>query len=412
MSKESLTMNAPSARVTAAVITLVFVLLSASESRASALYSVTDLGSTSAVTITGLNDAGQVVGTVYPAFGTGKSYAFVYDGTPAGTVTPLGGSLDPTNYPAVRDSFPQAINNSGQILATDQTGSVTGTPGSSFVYSNGQTTILPVSASAFNDQGQVVGQVLYMIPCAGSRASALNDQGQVVGAYLYDLATKTIQYMTATGTAATQIAQAVNNSGQATGSLTNGHPFLYSNGKTIDLGTLGGTSGYGSAINSQGDVVGTAQTASSQSHAFLYSNGAMKDLGVLPGDLSSAAVSINNLGQVVGTSSSGDFLYRTAFLYRNGVMKNLNDLIGANSGWKITDALKINNRGQILALGQNSQGVDFLLLTPDGIPTPGNAVYPTIVPEPSTWMLFGVLVGGLVVRQRCGHRIPVASRCL
>ena len=37
-------MNAPSARVTAAVITLVFVLLSGSESRASALYSVTDLG--------------------------------------------------------------------------------------------------------------------------------------------------------------------------------------------------------------------------------------------------------------------------------------------------------------------------------------------------------------------------------
>jgi len=409
-------MSGPSKRVTAAVITLVFVLLSASESRASALYSVTDLGSTSAVTITGLNDAGQVVGTVYPAFGTGKSYAFVYDGTPAGTVTPLGGSLDPTNYPAVRDSFPQAINNSGQILATDQTGSVTGTPGSSFVYSNGQTTILPVScinASALNDQGQVVGSVIPAIPVAGSRASALNDQGQVVGAYLYDLATKTIQYMTATGTAATQ-ALAVNNSGQATGILFTAsyHPFLYTNGKTIDLGTLGGTSGYGSAINSQGDVVGTAQTASSQSHAFLYSNGAMKDLGVLPGDLSSAAVSINNLGQVVGTSSSGDFLYRTAFLYSNGVMKNLNDLIGANSGWKITDGLKINNRGQILALGQNSQGVDFLLLTPDGIPTPGNAVYPTIVPEPSTWMLFGVLVGGLVVRQRCRHRIPVASRCL
>ena len=407
-------MNAPSARVTTAVITLVFVLLSASESRASALYSVTDLGNSATRTITGLNDAGQVVGTVYSSPASGKGYAFVYDGTPAGTVTPLGGSLDPTNYPAVRDSSPLAINNSGQILATDQTGSVTGTPGSSFVYSNGQTTILPVSAQALNDQGQVVGSVIPEIPVAGSRASALNDQGQVVGAYLYDLATKTIQYMTATGTAATQ-ALAVNNSGQATGILFNAssHPFLYSNGKTIDLGTLGGTSGYGSAINSQGDVVGTAQTASSQSHAFLYSNGIMKDLGVLSGDLWSAAASINNLGQVVGTSSSGAFLYRmSAFLYSNEVMKNLNDLIGANSGWKITDAYRINNRGQILAVGDGSNGSDYLLLTPDGIPTPGNAVYPTIVPESSTWMLFGVLVGGLVVRQRCRHRIPVASRCL
>ena len=125
-------------------------------------------------------------------------------------------------------------------------------------------------------------------------------------------------------------------------------------------------------------------------------------------------MSINNLGQVLGTSSSGAFLYSmSAFLYSNEVMKNLNDLIGANSGWNIIQGNEINNRGQILALGRNgSNGLDYLLLTPDGIPTPGNAVYPTIVPEPSTWMLFGVLVGGLVVRQRCRHRIPVASRCL
>ena len=425
-------MNAPSARVTAAVITLVFVLLSASESRASALYSVTDLGNSATRTITGLNDAGQVVGTVYSSPASGKGYAFVYDGTPAGTVTPLGGSLDPTNYPAVRDSSPWAINNSGQILATDPTGSVTGTPGSYFVYSNGQTTILPVSAVALNDQGQVVGPVIHEIPVAGSRASALNDQGQVVGftgnpttgppgsepfnprAYLYDLATKTIQYMPATGTAPTEALPvnnallAVNDSGQATGSLTNSHPFLYSNGKTIDLGTLGGTNGYGSAINSQGDVVGSAQTASSQWHAFLYTNGIMKDLGVLPGDLASLAVSINNLGQVLG--SSGGPSGSSSFLYSNGVMKNLNSLIDPNSGWNIVQGNEINNRGQILALGQNSQGLDYLLLTPDGIPTPGNAVYPTIVPEPSTWMLFGVLVGGLLVQQRCSRRIPVASR--
>jgi probable HAF family extracellular repeat protein len=134
----------------------------------------------------------------------------------------------------------------------------------------------------------------------------------------------------------------------------------------------------------------------------------MKDLGVLPGDLASLAVSINNLGQVLG--SSGGPSGSSSFLYSNGVMKNLNSLIDPNSGWNIVQGNEINNRGQILALGQNSQGLDYLLLTPDGIPTPGNAVYPTIVPEPSTWMLFGVLVGGLLVQQRCSRRIPVASR--
>ena len=239
---------------------------------------------------------------MYSSPASGKGYAFVYDGTPAGTVTPLGGSLDPTNYPAVRDSSPWAINNSGQILATDPTGSVTGTPGSYFVYSNGQTTILPVSAVALNDQGQVAG--FTGNPTTGPPGSEpFNPR-----AYLYDLATKTIQYMPATGTAPTEALPvnipflAVNNSGQATGTLTNNHPFLYSDGKTIDLGTLGGTNGYGSAINSQGDVVGYALTANSQAHAFLYSNGLMKDLGVLPGDFSSWAVSINNLGQVLGNS--------------------------------------------------------------------------------------------------------------
>src|SRR5271166_605899 len=131
---------------------------------------------------------------------------------------------------------------------------------------------------------------------------------------------------------------AVNDSGQATGSLTNSHPFLYSNGKTIDLGTLGGTSGYGSAINSQGDVVGYALTASSQAHAFLYSNGIMKDLGVLPGDFSSWAVSINNLGQVLGNSGSSNGV--RGFLFSNGVMKNLNSLIDPNSGGTSSRAKK------------------------------------------------------------------------
>lgn len=348
-----------------------------------------------------------------PLQSSGKGYAFVYDGTPAGTVTPLGGSTDPTYYPAVRDSSPLAINNSGQIIASDPTGTVTGTRGGSFVYSNGQTTTVPGSASAINDHGQVVGYT------GNATTGPPGSDPFNPRAYLYDVATKTIQYMTATGASPTE-ALAVNNASQATGALitaihatsADGHPFLYSNGKMIDLGTLGGTSGTGLAINAQGDVVGSSDTATySQPHAFLYSKGIMKDLGVLPGGRSSEATSINNLGQVVG-SSDGSSIGSSGVLFSNGELKNLNSLINPNSGWNIILADKINNRGQILAIGDSSKGSDFLLLTPDGLPRPGDAVYPTIVPEPSSWMLFGVLVGGLLVRQRARRRIPVASRCL
>jgi probable HAF family extracellular repeat protein len=136
----------------------------------------------------------------------------------------------------------------------------------------------------------------------------------------------------------------------------------------------------------------------------------MKDLGVLPGDRFSAASSINNLGQVVGLSGGGTSNGGGGFLFSDGVLKSLNSLIDPSSPWTISWGMQINNRGQILALAV-SKGQDYLLLTPDGLPRPGDAVYPTIVPEPSTWMLFGVFVGGLLVRHRGKRRIPVASRC-
>ena len=385
------------ARVTAAVVMLVFLHQSASETRASAMYSVTDLGTWNGKQFTGLNDAGQLTGLAYYSPNSGKSYAFVYQGDPAGTVTPLGGSADSAVNPVVRNTFPVAINNSGLVVATDSTGTVTGTPGNSFLYANGQTSTLPGTATALNDSGQVAGYTGYNGPSQGGYT--FNPRG-----YLYNVATQTIQYMTAAGASPT-VPFAVNNAAQATGDIyteyngpsVNGagtvtHPFLYSNGRLTDLGTLGGTNGWGQAINSQGVVVGWSETGNGQTRAFLYSTGTMKDLGVLPADASSAfassvAYSINNLNQVVGVSDGGTD--PKGFLYSNGVMKNLNDLIAANSGWTITSGNAINNNGQILAIGQNSQGLDYLLLTPAGLPVPGAAVYPTIIPEPSTWMLFG-----------------------
>jgi hypothetical protein len=215
------------ANVIAGMTALVVLLATATKSQASPMYSVTDLGKPGTVMMNDLNDAGQVVGFRGPGPGVAGSYAFVYSGSPAGTVTPLGGSSDPTHYPAVRDSLPVAINNNDQILATDWTGTVTGTRNGSFVYASGQMATVPGTAVAFNDQGQVTGYT--GIASTGDPRGPLNPRG-----YLYDLATMKLQQLTTAGEAPTE-PHAINNSGQVVGNvitqvgptaITAEHPFL------------------------------------------------------------------------------------------------------------------------------------------------------------------------------------------
>ena len=99
----------------------------------------------------------------------------------------------------------------------------------------------------------------------------------------------------------------INDNGQVVGySDTSGdaaiHPFLYSNGTTQNLGTLGGSYAepYG-GINDSGQIAGSSRIAGQAIvwHAFTYANGTMKDIGTL-GGTNSYANSINNSGQVVG----------------------------------------------------------------------------------------------------------------
>ena len=70
-----------------------------------------------------------------------------------------------------------------------------------------------------------------------------------------------------------------------------------------DLGTLGGTFSFAVAINDLGQVVGSSTTTTGEIHAFRWQAGVMTDLGTL-GGTSSEAHAINGRGRIVGHSET------------------------------------------------------------------------------------------------------------
>jgi probable HAF family extracellular repeat protein len=75
----------------------------------------------------------------------------------------------------------------------------------------------------------------------------------------------------------------------------------------------------------------------------------MQDLGTLPGDANSAAIGINDAGDVVGVSLDAMFNPRS-FFWRNGVMTDLNSLAPADSALFLITGCSINSQGQIIGI--------------------------------------------------------------
>jgi probable HAF family extracellular repeat protein len=149
------------------------------------------------------------------------------------------------------------------------------------------------------------------------------------------------------------------------------HPFLWSKGRFIDLGTFGGTFGEADWINDAGVVTGQATTTPDNSvvHAFLWKKGVLTDIGGVDADACSGGFSINSANQIVGASDAAcDGSVVRAFLWENGKIVDLNSLISHGSDMQLLVAGNINNRGEIAGLGvlPNGDGHAFLLVPCDG----------------------------------------------
>lgn len=145
------------------------------------------------------------------------------------------------------------------------------------------------------------------------------------------------------------------------------HPFLWDRGKLKDLGTLGGDWGQANALSENGDVVGvSALPPGLHDHdAFLWRHGVMIDLGNL--GITSWGYSVNSRTQVVGASRI-DATTAAAFLWEDGgPMVDLNGLVENSSGEQLVYGLGINDSGQIAAYGFLPSG-DWhaFTLIPDG----------------------------------------------
>ena len=298
------------------------------------------------VTVSDINDRGQIVGDLTPKRDSTHGLVtrgFVWS---KGSLRLFGRGWS--------DAEAEEINGRGQILGTTENNGAYGT----VLWENARTKNIPLDVNglgpqrALNDRGQVIGSrgigrgslpalwmngTVWPLPFTGDWPAALNDRGQVTGEMQNgDVAVwrngKLSEFGPGTPTA-------INDRGEILGSR-NGDVVVWRNGTATDLGD-----GYPVAINGHGQVVGWRELGSRTDHAFLWQDGTTTDLGTLGGGTLSYPTAISDRGQVVGYGFDRSGVQH-GFVWQNGTMIRLPAPKGY-AGFP-TRAVAINDHNQIV----------------------------------------------------------------
>lgn len=330
-------------------------------------------------------------------------------GTQASTQKSAAATVRPTAIPASTAAYSMtdlgnlgygvtyglAINNTGQVTGygyTSQEFQITCPPQKygqpkqcferpyhAFLWSNGTMTDLGTLGGHFskgvaiNLAGEVVGQAdlrtgfsdsflwngTKMTDIGSWHAQGINDSGQIVGGCQQACVDNNGTFTQLPNPSGLNCnGGQINNSGDVTGGCTDStsnatskeYVVLWHNGTPTDLGNLGGPQIRTTALNnlSPAQVTGFGQTSTDAQDAFLWSNGTMTDIGAPFSPTAFYPTSINDHGVIVGGST----------IWRNGTLQDLNNLVPPGSGFTLTDATGINDKGQIVV---NGSGHAFLL---------------------------------------------------
>lgn len=335
-------------------------------------------------------------------------------------------SIVPVSLPGQANSTGQGISASGAY--------VTGTSNATAViWSEGGGTValpaLPTRAFSLaqdvNDAGQVVGTgattffgssplpliwtnptTVQQLPLPGGqtlgRAYAVNNGGQAVGsvgsgsvefASTYTLGSGSILTQTLPNGGILKTAYDINDAGRIVGqgldpnnaAITSGFYLDPGDGTATNIGaltSLGHNSAIAFSVSSNGLIAGSSSLNSgADARAFFWSeaNG-MSEVPLLPGTTTGGARGVNADGWVVGTMSSATSI---PFLYDGADTVRLQDLLDASgAGWDLVSgtsngAFGIADNGVITGRGLLNGQITGFVMTP--------------VPEPSTQSLLGVL---------------------
>lgn len=332
-----------------------------------------------------INNHGQVVGTgVVNGIYQGVSWQ-------AGTTTTLPGQGGLTGA-----SHPLALNNSGVIVGTTTSGAPLF---DGLIYGEalrwhaaGAVPITLATADTMehsrtgygiNDAGQVAGSSIWYGPVGpfgsgyrnveqatvwsasgqatvlrydgfpfGSGANAINRDGWVVGWVTQD----DVGYRAAVWSSTTADARLLSSPG---------------------LANSWGTWDSATSVNDNGLIVGYTTDEQERTHAQIWFDDFRFELAALPGDNTSMAVDINNLGQAIGVSYGDDDVMAHAVLWGAGYgpVTDLDSFMGTalrDAGWNFHQAVAINDLGNIVVNGYNPQTGDYGAFLLTAVPEPGS----------------------------------------